>query len=110
MTGSPESPHLQQIMRLIEAHFDRPITVDEIARSVGRRASYLERLFREQYGRGIHACIVERRMREAARLLRQGQKAEAVALSVGYKSRPNFYRQFKKRFGTTPAAFRGSRR
>jgi AraC-like DNA-binding protein len=45
-------------------------------------------------------------MQRAASLLRDGVKAEAVALLVGYRSRPNFYRQFKKHFGSTPAAYR----
>jgi AraC-like DNA-binding protein len=44
-------------------------------------------------------------MQRAAVLLRRGEKVEAVALSVGYKSKSQFYRQFRKRFGVTPAAF-----
>jgi transcriptional regulator GlxA family with amidase domain len=33
-------------------------------------------------------------------------KVEAVSLLVGYRSKKNFYRQFKRRFGTTPFAHR----
>jgi hypothetical protein len=33
-------------------------------------------------------------------------KIEAVALSVGYHSKKNFYRQFLRRFGVTPDAYR----
>jgi hypothetical protein len=33
-------------------------------------------------------------------------KIEAVALSVGYRSKKNFYRQFARHFGVTPETFR----
>jgi AraC-like DNA-binding protein len=33
-------------------------------------------------------------------------KIEAVALSVGYQSKKNFYRQFKRQFGFTPEQYR----
>jgi PAS domain-containing protein len=33
-------------------------------------------------------------------------KVEAVALDLGYRSKKNFYRQFKRRFGMTPEAYR----
>lgn len=106
MTDPERSPHIERIMELIEARFDSPINAEEIAQHIGRRPSYLTRLFREQQGCGIHAYLVKVRMREAARLIEAGEKAEVVALSVGYRSRTNFYRQFKKHFGVTPAAFR----
>jgi AraC-like DNA-binding protein len=48
-------------------------------------------------------------MQRAAELLRRGERVEAVALLVGYKSKTNFYRQFKRHFGVTPAALRDSR-
>jgi AraC-like DNA-binding protein len=57
-------------------------------------------------GCGIHAYLVRTRMQRADELLRRGEKVEAVALLVGYKSKTNFYRQFKRHFDVTPAAFR----
>lgn len=41
------------------------------------------------------------RLAHAARYLRDGLKIEAVALSVGYKSKKNLYRQFIRRFDVT---------
>jgi AraC-like DNA-binding protein len=101
------SPHLRQIVRLVERQCDRPLSVNVIARTLGLRATYVSRLFREQRGWGIRAYIVRVRMQRAAKLIREGVKVEAVALLVGYRSRPNFYRQFKRHFGVTPAQLRG---
>ena len=46
------------------------------------------------------------RLDHAAELIRHGVKIEAVALSVGYRSKKNFYEQFKRRYGTTPVPYR----
>jgi photosystem II stability/assembly factor-like uncharacterized protein len=45
-------------------------------------------------------------MERAVTLIGKGDKVEAVALQVGYRSKKNFYRQFTIRFGVTPAAYR----
>jgi PAS domain S-box-containing protein len=46
------------------------------------------------------------RLEHAARLIRDGVKIEAVAWNVGYRSKKNFYQQFKRRYGTTPLPYR----
>jgi AraC-like DNA-binding protein len=109
MSSSSESPHVRRIAELIEARYDRPVSVTDLSRILRRQASYLSRLFRQQRGCGIHAYLVRTRMQRAAELLRRGERVEAVALLVGYKSKTNFYRQFKRHFGVTPAALRDSR-
>jgi AraC-like DNA-binding protein len=45
-------------------------------------------------------------MTEAARAIEEGGKIEAVAMSVGYRSKKNFYRQFKSLFGVNPSDLR----
>jgi transcriptional regulator GlxA family with amidase domain len=39
-------------------------------------------------------------------MIRAGVKIEAVALFVGYRSKKNFYRRFRRHFATTPLQFR----
>ena len=52
----------------------------------------------------MHEWLTGVRLDHALALIREGVKIEAVALLVGYRSKKNFYRQFKRRFGMTPFA------
>jgi hypothetical protein len=46
------------------------------------------------------------RMERARALLKAGEKIEAVALQVGYRSKRQFIRQFKYHVGMLPSHFR----
>ena len=52
----------------------------------------------------MHQWLTRVRLDHAVALVPDGVKIEAVALLVGYHSKKNFYRQFRRRFGTTPFA------
>ena len=57
-------------------------------------------------GMSVHQWLTTVRLDRASTLIRDGVKVEAVSLLVGYRSKKNFYRQFKRRFGTTPIGHR----
>jgi AraC-like DNA-binding protein len=44
-------------------------------------------------------------MRQAGKLLKEGHKACSVASQVGYKGRKNFYVEFRRYYGATPASY-----
>lgn len=50
--------------------------------------------------------MTQTRVHHAAALIRTGEKIEVVSLLVGYRSKKNFYRHFKERYGVTPLAYR----
>ena len=54
------------------------------------------------------AYVARTRIERAARAIRNGEKVKAVALEVGFRSKKNFYRQFRRRFGTAPAKYRST--
>jgi len=81
-------------------------TLTRLATKAGRSASHLNVLFSRATGLTVREYILFLRMTEAARQLTRGVKVEAVALLVGFRSRTNFYRQFKAWFGATPARWR----
>jgi AraC-like DNA-binding protein len=62
-------------------------------------------MFRREVGVPMREWLTRVRLDHAAALIREGVKVEAVSLLVGYRSKKNFYRQFKRRFGTTPFAY-----
>lgn len=91
-----------QALALIRAEYADRVTLDVLARKLGSSPAHLSRLFRQRLGTTVREYLTEIRMEHAMEQIRQGVKIEAVALSVGYRSKKNFYRQFKQRFGVTP--------
>ena len=97
---------VRQLLKLINERSAEHISIRALARSAGLQEAYLSRLFRQQMGLGVRDYLTHIRMARAAALIRNGDKVEAVALEVGYRSKKNFYRQFSRSFGMTPATFR----
>lgn len=109
MSTSPRSANVQRMLALIEAHSAEPISLRTLAATIGCSTAYLGRQFRRQMGMTFRAYIAHVRIERAAHSIRRGEKIEAVAREVGYRSKKNFYRQFERRFGTTPVSYRATR-
>lgn len=90
----------------IESQYAGTLTLRTLSESVGRQPAYLGRLFQQEVGLSFREYLTRVRLGHAADLIREGVKIEAVALSVGYRSKKNFYQQFKRLYGTTPLSFR----
>jgi transcriptional regulator GlxA family with amidase domain len=90
----------------MRSRLTEPLTLRDIARDLDRQAEYLGWLFHHETGTTFRARLTSMRLRLAARLIRAGEKIEAVALLVGYRSKKNFYEQFRRRFGITPGEYR----
>ncbi len=106
----PSSLHVRQMLALIDERSAEPLSLATFARSLNRQAGYLGRLFRQEIGVGMREYLARLRLDRAAGLIRDGVKVEAVSLEVGYRSKKNFYRQFRRRFGTTPGLYRAGSR
>jgi two-component system response regulator YesN len=98
------------MLNVIENDYANVVTLRTLSSTVGRQPAYLGRLFRQQVGSTARDYLTRVRLGHAAALIREGVKIEAVALSVGYRSKKNFYQQFRKHFGTTPVVFRSDDR
>jgi len=90
----------------IHQNYTQRLTLGTLARTLGRQSAYLGRLFRDEIGVTVHEYVTRARMVNGAVQVRSGVKIEAVALDLGYRSKKNFYRQFKRRFGMTPEKYR----
>jgi AraC-like DNA-binding protein len=100
----PPSP-AERAARLIEEQFDRPLDVEALASKLKISRSHLVATFRARYGVAPREFQRIVRFGEALTHLR-GEKIEAVALRIGYRSRKNFYSAFRKVTGLTPTEFR----
>jgi AraC-like DNA-binding protein len=102
----PVSPLVERMLSVIEERYAEPLTLDLLAETLGRSKRYLAALFHDQTGQTIHSYLTQVRVHHAASLIRSGAKIEAVSLLVGYRSKKNFYRHFKKQLGVTPMVYR----
>ena len=94
-------------VRVVRDRIDRdPVSMPDIAtlaREYAVSESKLSRDFKRAYGVSIHACVIEARLEEAARLLSSGRMSVAeVAERAGYAKHSQFSEAFRRRFGVLP--------
>ena len=95
---SPE----EQVAQRIEEGLGLPLTVAELAESVGLSADHLTRRFRARYGMTVIAWIREQRLQLARRLLLEGMSPAEVATACGIPDLQYFNKQVRARWGCSP--------
>lgn len=91
----------------IENHFDKDLTLDDIAEAAGVSRFHMARVFDARMGLSVMAYVRGRRLTVAAsRLTKGAPDILSVALEAGYGSHEAFTRAFRDRFGITPEAAR----
>lgn len=107
----PSNSKLSEVFRFIEANYNQPIALKDVAQAVGYSPAYLTNLIRRQTGQTVQRWIIERRMAAARSLLLEtDQVVKEIAAQVGYYHVVHFFRQFRKIHGTTPQAWRSANR
>lgn len=99
--------YISEAKKYIADHSSEPLTIQQIADSVGISRSHLESLFSKYAGRRITTHINTVRADRAAALLTLTRKdILEVALEVGYENRQHFAREFRRRHGISPSRYR----
>lgn len=100
---------VQEAIRFIELHYDRTITLDDVARHVHLNASYLSFLFKEVTGQKYIDYLTVHRIEQAKGLLLQtNHKILEIAQMVGYENPRYFTLVFKKYTRLSPVEYRNS--
>ena len=94
--------HVRRILDVIEQSYSEHITLQTLGTILDRQSAYLGHLFRTEVGMTVRQWVTQVRLERASTLIREGVKIDAIALIVGYRSKKNFYRQFRRKFATTP--------
>ena len=98
---------MQPVLWYIESHFQRELSLDEIARYAGVSRFQLAHAFGTTTGRSVMGYVRGRRLSVAARALADGAPdILAVALDASYGSHEAFTRAFRDQFGLTPEQLR----
>lgn len=91
----------------IDAYSHRAIDLDSAAGQAGLSAFHFLRLFSRVLGVSPHQYLVRSRLRRAARLLAEEERAITdVAFDVGFGDLSNFVRTFHRAAGVSPRGFR----
>ena len=103
----PVSRQFQDILKFIEDHLSREITLSHIAEHVYLNPQYVGQLFKSELGTTFTEYITEERLKRAKKLLKETNlKVYEVAQLSGYKSPKHFMTVFKQETGMTPVGFR----
>lgn len=98
---------IQKIRDYIEAHYHENISLKSIAAIFFMNPVYLGQLFRKTYGMYFNEFLLDIRIREAKKLLRQTDlRIYEIADRVGFKNADYFVTQFEKIENMTPSEYR----
>lgn len=106
--GTTRNPrYSERIMGWIEQRFSETFDLDALAADLHLSKHYVSRVFRQETGSSITEYLLNRRMREACRLLATTDwSVQAIGNRVGIFSFPHFCRIFKGVMNVTPREYR----
>ena len=111
-TGLDYRQRICQAMNFISANLAREPTLEEIAAAANFSPFHFHRIFKAATGEPVFGFLRRLRLEWAANRLLSAPREDVttVALECGFSSSQNFAKAFRARFGTTPSAFRQSKR
>lgn len=105
------SPTLSEAVDYMTANIDSGINLADIARATNRSPSHIARIFRTELGMPPHRYLISLRIEKARRLLEKTSVSIAeIAYECGFAHQEHLTRLFHRHCGTTPAAYRRSKR
>jgi AraC-like DNA-binding protein len=97
---------VQKVLALLKENMAHSLSLEEIGRLVGCSPFHLSRIFAQEQGQTMTACLRQLRLERAAELLRSGQcNVTEAALEVGYNSLSHFTVAFRAAFGCCPGLY-----
>ncbi len=102
--GEERQP-VDRVRAYIEEHYDREISLEQLAQIASLSSFHLNRSFRKTFGMPPHAYQIQVRILQATRLLRQEWSIEKVAAATGFASQSHFGLHFKRLVCVTPRQY-----
>jgi AraC-like DNA-binding protein len=102
-----ENPRLGAAVEAMLSEPARTHRVGDLAALAGMSRSAFSARFTQAFGQSPHGFLTESRLRHAAHFLETTElPVKTIAGKIGYRSRSNFTRAFKARYGLDPNAYR----
>ena len=107
LENSKPKTTMQQIQQYVDEHFYEPISLASVSDLYYMNSSYLSRTFKRATGMGFNDYLRQKRMTEAAELLRSSDwHVYDIAKMVGYDNPYYFMKRFQESYGVTPNTYR----
>lgn len=110
-TQAPSMPEVvRNVIHYVDQNLSGDLSVSGIAESVHLNSVYLTRLFRQYSGLSLQQYIIEKRLAEAKRMLRNGQSPTDVCYACGFNNYSNFSRTFTNHVKLSPRQYQENSR
>lgn len=98
---------INKIKEFIRSHYDRGLTLEDIAESVYLSPYYISRIFKEEQGITVMDYLTKVRIEEAKKLLRNPKyNIDDISVKLGYSDPSYFSKVFRRYVGLSPSQFR----
>jgi YesN/AraC family two-component response regulator len=105
-TDSNHLAIIAQLINYVNGHLSEELSLEQLSQLVNYSESYVCRLFKKLTNKTLISYIQEKRIEQAACLLKQGIPVNQAAEDVGFNNYSYFYKTFKKLKGCGPADYR----
>jgi transcriptional regulator GlxA family with amidase domain len=97
-------PNVIEAAKLMHDHIEEPISLNDVAATVGVSRRQIERLFKRHVGQVPTRYYLDMRLRRARELLLQTSMSILdIAVACGFQSPPHFSKCYRMLFGHTPS-------
>lgn len=93
---------IAEALSYINENLSGDLGIDELAARSYLSRYHFMRLFKAQTGYTVHNYIRQKRLNQAARLIREGHSAAQAASECGFSDYSAFHRAFTRTFGVSP--------
>ncbi|MBS4174460.1 response regulator [Bacillus sp. FJAT-49736] len=102
--------YLLKAREYIMEHFNKNITLEEVAEYVELSPYHFSKLFKEKYGVNFIDYVTDLRIEQAKKeMLNTNKSLKEICFNVGYKDPNYFSRVFKKKTGVAPTSYRSTK-
>lgn len=102
-----EDTMVRRVLKELRSRFNEKLSPTELARQQGLTPRHVQRRFKTATGKTLQQTLLEIRLEQARKLLRESPLTIAeVAMETGFSDINRFPAYFRKRYGDTPRNFR----
>lgn len=94
------------VIRYINENLDKELSIDALASKFFISRYYLMHKFKVETGYTLYSYILEKKLSKSKDLLIEGKSIQDICTFLNFNDYSNFMRQFKKRFGKAPGAYK----